>query len=111
MTAPIAAARHVSLTPSSGRGGPARVVALADGRVGLWGGPEPSDAAVLLTVCDARGRVADGAASYPGTAVVVRSGAAYLEVRGRVRAERGPLARLWSAREHPSVVVVTLDPA
>ena len=126
MTTPaLAAGTRVLLVvgrpPGAVVSAPSRAVVLADGRLGLVGdgldlAALASDPRVRVTACDARGRVAADAASYDGTAVVVRSGAAYLEVRGRLRERDGVrvvAARLLDALVHPgredSTVVVIVS--
>ena len=87
----------------AGRDAPAlvdtSVVTLGDGSLGLVS-PDPSwlpaDGTVVLTAGDRR---------LAGTARVVRSGPAYEETRGRLRAQAGRLARWRLRRDQPVVLV------
>ncbi|CAN5711904.1 PPOX class F420-dependent oxidoreductase [soil metagenome] len=128
----IAAETYMSLTTFRRSGAevatPVWVVGLTDGRIGFWTAMGTGktqrlahDARVVVRPCDRRGNVAEGGPSYAGTATLVQSGAAFLEVQGRVRAKYGVMttvARLL-ARLGPqgrqglgyadTVVLVTLE--
>lgn len=80
---------------------PVWVVALQDGRIGFWTAMGTGktkrlrrDPRVVVRPCDRRGRVADGAASYSGTAELVQSGAAFIEVQAEVRAKYGFMTKV-----------------
>lgn len=133
MTAPaVAAERHLALTtfPRWGEAVscPVLVVALEDGRLGCWTATGTGAIASLrhapaveVRACDRRGRVRADAPAWVGTAVPVRSGRAFAEVQGKVRAKYGLrvaatrlLARLGphvrGVRTYAeTVVLITLD--
>lgn len=108
----IASARHLAITAHGPSGEtvapPAWVVLTTDGRLGLW--PASTTATqVQVEPCDRRGRTQETTSPIGGRAEVVRSGALFDEVRGRVREKYGWRARLGS-RHAGTVVLVTLDP-
>lgn len=96
------------------------VATLDECRVGVWTNATSGKVKrlahtprVTLRPCDRRGRVSDDAATYGGTAVVLRSGGEFEEVLGRVKASYGVLG--WAAltlrpsRKNDAAVVITLD--
>lgn len=104
-TPAIASEKYMSLTTfrTSGEGvaSPVWVVALEDGRVGFWTAMGTGktkrltkDPRVVVTPCDARGKVPDGAPTYSGNATLVQSGAAFIEVQGKVREKYGFMTRV-----------------
>lgn len=114
----IAARRRVALTTYDLSGEAVttavRVVLTADGRLGFCTAPGAAeakrlhhDARVRMQPCDARGRTQDHSTVVEGQAELVRSGALFDEVRGRVREKYR-----WRARLGPHhvdrVVLVTL---
>ncbi|GHJ57927.1 hypothetical protein NOK12_04460 [Nocardioides sp. OK12] len=109
--AAIACERRVALTADASTDGtaapPAWVVLTTDGRLGLWTAP-PTSARVRVVPCDRRGRPTGTGAPVAGQAEVVRSGAVFDEVRGRVREKYGWRSR-FGARHVDTVVLVTPD--
>lgn len=80
---------------------PTWIVPVSDGRVGFWtamGTGKTKRLAhtprVLLQPSDRRGTVKAGTTPVEGTAEMVRSGALFDEVQGRVRAKYGFMTRL-----------------
>ncbi|WP_341926399.1 PPOX class F420-dependent oxidoreductase [Nocardioides psychrotolerans] len=80
---------------------PTWIVPVSDGRVGFWtamGTGKTKRLAhtprVLLQPSDRKGTVKAGTAPVEGTAEMVRSGALFDEVQGRVRAKYGFMTRL-----------------
>lgn len=80
---------------------PTWVVPVSDGRLGFWtamGAGQTERLAhtprVLVQPSDRRGTVRDDTAPIEGTAEMVRSGALFEEVQGRVRAKYGVMATL-----------------
>ena len=125
----IADARYMSFTTFRRSGEavatPGWVAPLDDGRVGFTT-KVPSGkvkrlahtARVVLQPSDSRGRVADGAPSYEGTAVVVQSGADYEAGVAALRRKYGlsfravhlgSMIRRWLRQGDNGVVVVTLS--
>ncbi len=130
--AAIASEKYMSLTTYRASGAevatPVWVVGLEDGRVGFWTAMGTGktkritrDPRVSVRPCDQRGRVADGAASYAGTAELVQSGLAFGEVQGKVREKYGFMTKVTKvlAKLGPqgrkgltyadTVVLITLD--
>ena len=71
---------------------PARVVPVSDGRLGLCTAmtePLARDRRVQVEPCDVRGRTQETTSPVDGRAEVVRSGALFDEVHGRVREKYG----------------------
>jgi len=80
---------------------PVWVVALEDGRIGFWTAMGTgktkrlkNDPRVVVQPSDGRGKVADGAPSYPGTATLVQSGREFAEVQDKVRAKYGFMTKV-----------------
>jgi PPOX class probable F420-dependent enzyme len=105
------------------------IVALDDGRLGLWTSSAAGKAKRLrnsprltLQPSDARGRVRVGSDVVEGTAALVTSGAEFDEIQSKVRAKYGfgvPMSRLFNKIGHLGKgsypvgdlgVVVTLNP-
>jgi uncharacterized protein len=128
----VAAQTYVSLTTYRRTGAavstPVWVVGLEDGRLGFWTAAGTGktrrlehDARVVLRPCDVRGRVADGAPSYAGTAELVRSGGAFTEVQAKVLEKYGLMTTVTRVLHRfgpqgragltyaDTVVLVTLD--
>ena len=108
----IGEARYVSLTTfrRSGEGvaTPVWCAPLPGDRIGVWTNATSwkvrrlaHDPRVTLRPCDRRGRVADDAATHPGTAEVLRSGGRFEEVLGRVR-RRSACGGAGSSRPSPA---------
>ncbi|MEN8673065.1 PPOX class F420-dependent oxidoreductase [Nocardioides sp.] len=104
-THPIAAEKYISLTTYRKSGAevstPVWVVGLEDGRIGFWTAMGTgktkrirNDPRVAVRPSDARGRVVEGAASYPGTATLVQSGRDFAEVQGKVREKYGVMTKV-----------------
>jgi PPOX class probable F420-dependent enzyme len=96
---------YVSLTTYRRSGAavatPVWVVAVSDGRLGVWSASEAgkvkrlrNDPRVTVQPCDVRGRVRPATEPVTGTAEVVRSGRRYDEVQAAVDAKYGVIARL-----------------
>jgi PPOX class probable F420-dependent enzyme len=96
---------YVSLTTYRRTGAPVAtpvwVVAVSDGRLGVWSASEAGkvkrlrhDPRVAVQPCDVRGRLRPGTEPSTGTAEVVRSGRHYDEVQAAVDAKYGVVARL-----------------
>lgn len=80
---------------------PTWVVGLADGRVGFWTSMGTgktkrlrSDPRVILQGSDGRGRVKAGSSPAEGTAEMVQSGAAFDEVRAKIRDKYGFMTKV-----------------
>ncbi|WP_309648490.1 pyridoxamine 5'-phosphate oxidase family protein [Nocardioides sp.] len=83
---------------------PTWIVPVSDGRIGFWtamGTGKTKRLAhtprVLLQASDRVGKVKDGTTPVEGTAEMVRSGALFDEVQGRVRAKYGFMTTLTKA--------------
>ncbi|GEP36837.1 hypothetical protein NPS01_05000 [Nocardioides psychrotolerans] len=80
---------------------PTWVVAVSDGRVGFWTAMDTGKTKrlahtprVLLQPSDRRGKVKDSTTPVEGTAEMVRSGALFDEVQGRVREKYGFMTKV-----------------
>lgn len=130
--AEIASEKYMSLTTYRKSGAevstPVWVVGLDDGRIGFWTAMGTgktkrisNDPRVVVRPSDSRGKVADGAPSYSGTATLVHSGATFTEVQDLVREKYGFMTKVTKtlAKLGPqgrkgliyadTVVLITLD--